>query len=992
MPNFTAADEANLRGRPQLPLPPSALAGFAIAILTVIVIAIASYLVLDDRAQMAVRITNALEVRQHLREVMSSVQDAETGQRGFLLTGEEQYLAPFTNSRAVLPAEIKVTRDLLNDRRDQLQRLSALESLIAEKLNELTETIELRRRGDVSEAISMVRTDRGKAAMDRIRALIAEMSNEERRLIDELQTAWNSAVRMSTLYTWAGSALLLLLIIGAAGMASRDYRARETQVWLRTGMMGLSTSMQGDQNLSTLGENILSYLAKYLRAEVGALYMRETSGQFRRITTHAIPASENIDEIVRPGDGLLGQVAKDNHALHVVDVPENHLPVVSSLGKSRPRQLLIGPASIDGVVQAVIELGFFRRIDAAERELLERSSEMIGMAVRASKDRTRLEELLQETQRQAEELQTQQEELRVTNEELEVQSRALKESQSQLEAQQVELEQTNSQLEEQTQLLELQKDELSKAQQVLAEKASDLERANQYKSEFLANMSHELRTPLNSSLILAKILADNKHGNLTDEQVKFAETISAAGKDLLALINDILDLSKIEAGKVDVTIEPVPLANVVQAQAQTFEPMARDKQLQLTTAIEAGVPERLETDQQKVSQILKNLLSNALKFTEKGEVSLRVGPGPGSTIAFTVRDTGIGIPREQQSVVFEAFRQADGSTHRKYGGTGLGLSISRDLARLLGGDITVESTAGQGSAFTLTLPLKYMGPTEFVAVSGSSSRNTAARDADLRNSTAPAPRPPRKPAPQSAAPAAQNDEVAEELSPIDVPDDRDKLAPNARVILVVEDDVRFAEILRDLAHEQSFQCVITHTASDALIAVNRYKPSAILLDINLPDRSGLGVLDQLKRNPQTRHIPVHVASVADFAREALELGAVGYALKPVKREQLVDAFNRLESKLSQSLRRVLVVEDDERQRESVRQLLSIGDVQISGVATATDALTELRRATFDCMVMDLNLPDLSGYELLERMAESEDVSFPPVIVYTGRSLTRAGDQ
>jgi CheY-like chemotaxis protein/signal transduction histidine kinase len=565
----------------------------------------------------------------------------------------------------------------------------------------------------------------------------------------------------------------------------------------------------------------------------------------------------------------------------------------------------------------------------------------------------------------------QQEELRVTNEELEVQAAALKESQSRLEAQQVELEQTNAQLEEQAQILEHQKDELSGAQVVLVERATELQRANQYKSEFLANMSHELRTPLNSSLILAKILADNKSGNLTEEQIKFAHTISSAGNDLLAIINDILDLSKVEAGKVELAVGPVAVAAIVDSMVKAFQPLAQHKGLHFSAIVEPGGPQEIETDPQRLNQILKNLLSNALKFTEKGEVSLQTARASANTIAFAVHDTGIGISEHQQGIIFEAFRQADGSTHRRYGGTGLGLTISRNLAQLLGGDISVQSTAGNGSTFTLTLP--------FVHAGGVGAHTTDSGAASVPESTA------------AARPAATPDAPARHASPA-LEDDRERLASDSPLILVVEDDLAFASILRDLAREMGFQCVITHTATEGAAAALLYRPKAILLDLNLPDHSGLGVLDQLKRNPKTRHIPVHIISVADYSHEALAMGALGYALKPVRREQLVEALQRLEAKFSQSRRHVLILEDDERQRASIRKLLESGDVQITAVQNAGEALAQLRTTTFDCMVMDLNLPDLSGYELLQRMAEKGDVSFPPVIVYTGRSLTADEEQ
>ncbi|HET8882135.1 MAG TPA: response regulator, partial [Solimonas sp.] len=751
-------------------------------------------------------------------------------------------------------------------------------------------------------------------------------------------------------------------IIVAALMTSRDYLARERYSWVRAGQSGLSARIQGEQRLETLGDNVLEFLAQFMGARAGAIYLREGDGRFRRFSGYALAADAG-DALIRPGDGLLGQAAKERRALRVSDVPEHYLDVASALGRSKARELLIAPAIVDGAVHAVIELGFLRAIHPADEELFERVSETLAIAVRASKDRTRLEELLEETQRQAEELQAQQEELRVSNEELEEQGRVLKESQAQLESQQAELEQTNSHLEEQTQLLEHQKDELARAQQVLGEKAEELERSNQYKSEFLANMSHELRTPLNSTLILAKLLADNKDGNLSEQQVKFAQTIASAGNDLLTLINDILDLSKIEAGQVEVAPESLPLAETIEGMVRGVEPIAQQKKLKLTLSIEPGVPERIGTDPQRFGQIVRNLLSNALKFTANGEVALRVFAGGDDTVSFSVRDTGIGIAESQLEIIFEAFRQADGSTHRRYGGTGLGLSISRDLARLLGGDISVHSTPGEGSVFTLTLPIVYAG----------------------RNDTVhtplppPAPKPPREalpPLPRAGTPPA----------PASLDDDRERLAADARTILVIEDDARFAAILRDLAHELGFQCIVTQTAGDGLAAAAMYRPSAIVLDMNLPDHSGLGVLDQLKHNPQTRHIPVHVASVADYTHEALERGAIGYALKPVKREQLVAAFRRLEAKFTQSLRRVLVVEDDERQRDSICELLVSDDVQIVAVASAGDALAQLRATTFDCMVMGLNLPDFSGYELLDRMGEQGEVAFPPIIVYTGRSL------
>ena len=969
-------------------LPPRTFAGFAAAIATVLLIAFFGYRSLDNVSQSTVLAAHTVGVLQRVDGLMSSLKDAETGQRGYLLTGRETYLEPYNNARADVPGELQELRRLTADNPRQLELLSQIQRFADQKFSELQDTIVLKRAGNSEGALAVVMTDRGKIVMDRLRDVIDQFLQEDRATLVARTEATRQASELTLVITTGGAAILFVLIIAAGFLTSRDFLTQQTESWLQSGQAGLAERMQGEQRLESLGENVLTYVARYLDAQVGALHIVEPGGRFRRFAGYALPQGyDEKPDILLPGDGLAGQAAKENRILTVHDVPTGYLPVASGLGRANPTHVVITPANDGGVVQAVIELGFFRALLPSDLEFLRRVRETIGIAVRSSRDRSRLEELLEETQRQSEELQTQQEELRVANEELTEQGQVLKESQVRLESQQAELEQTNSQLEEQASILENQRDELQRAQATLSERAAELARSNQYKSEFLANMSHELRTPLNSSLILAKLLADNKPGNLNEEQVKFAQTIFGAGNDLLALINDILDLSKIEAGKVEVQPESLSVERAVEALTRGFEPLARERKLTFNFAVEPGTPERLETDPQRVGQILKNLLSTAFKFTERGGVSLRVSALPQGFVGFAVQDSGIGIPPEQQEIIFEAFRQADGSTHRKYGGTGLGLSISRDLARLLGGDVTVQSELGKGSIFTLKLPLRYAGP---VVVDRASQTGSHPAPQILQ------PEPPPGAAEGllptfnfTSAPSAAG---SAQLRPPEVEDDRAHVTSDSRNILIVEDDTRFAAILRDLARELGFTCIATHTAADALAAAYRFKVHAIILDINLPDRSGLEVLNELKRNPGTRHIPVHVVSVADFAQQALSLGAVGYALKPVRREQLMVAFERIETKLQQGIRRVLVVEDDERQRDSIRQLLSSEGVEISGVATATEALERLKQTTFDCLVLDLSLPDLSGYEMLERMAETDEVSFPPVIVYTGRSLTRDEEQ
>jgi CheY-like chemotaxis protein/signal transduction histidine kinase/CHASE3 domain sensor protein len=933
-------------------LPGMTLGALVVAVAAIFLIgAMSYYQALHARTTALVSINHTNDVREQLSLLLSNLTDAETGNRGFLLTGSEAYLEPYNSARASLPGGLATLRRLTADDPDQQRRLDTLEPTVTERLDVLAQGIALQRAGQADAAVELVRSGRGKAIMDRLGELIAEMTAVEARRLEERTTAWQDSVTWSTYVTFGGSAVLLLALMLVSWFASRDFRAGEAEAWLRRVQLVLNTQVQGDLRVESLGEKILDVLVEHLGAQVGALYVTEPGERLRQVAGHALAASTGAGATLRFGEGLVGQAAKENKVVHLRDLPEDYLRVTSGVGRTTPRELVIAPASVGGTVYAVVELGFLHAVTAAEREVLERVSEAIAIAIRSARDRGRLEELLHETQRQSHELQVQQEELRSSNEGLEVQSRSLQVSQAELENQQAELEQTNTKLEQQARSLEQQRDELARV-------GSELKRASVYKSEFLANMSHELRTPLNSSLILAKLLSDNREGNLNSEQIKFAQTIYSAGNDLLTLISDILDLSKIEAGKLDVRPESITIARLVDDLSNTFQPIASHKQLDLLMSIEPGLDATVETDPTRLQQILKNLISNALKFTERGGVSLVVGPADGA-IRFDVRDTGIGIAADQHEVIFEAFRQADGRSNRKFGGTGLGLSISRDLSRLLGGDLHVESTPGQGSTFTLLLPTRY-----------------PAHDATALASAAPSPRRPvRAPASPSAPPATPAD-------------DRDRLSATSRSLLIIEDDPTFAQILYDLGHELEFQGLLAATAEDGLAMARRYRPSAIVLDIGLPDRSGLSVLDALKHDPLTRHVPVHVISGSDHAKTALEMGAAGYALKPIQREDLVDALKHLDAKVTQKLRRVLIVEDDPVLRESTALLLAADGVETVAVGTAGQALVHLSTTTFDCMVLDLSLPDRSGLELLGEVSRGDQYGVPPVIVYTGRSLSQ----
>lgn len=928
-------------------------------------------------------------VINNLNESSKLTVDLETGMRGFLITGDEHFLDPYEVAKPRIIADLRNLQELVADNPQQLDRLKRLEALQSEWNNYAQSMIDMQRHsGDYRSA---VKAGRGKRLTDEIRKEYDDaVAMEQQFRLSRNEQVTRATVISVTLYlafvlglsgflAYVGRKNLLSLSTSyAANLASQQKIARrlEQQAWLRNGQTELAEQVLGQLTLNMLGRNILQFFAQYMGSVVAALYVREEHGGLKRVATYGFSREqEQLEQAIYSDEGIVGQAAQLDRLIRLDDVPVDYFKVSSGLGEGPTRSVLVMPTSDDDRVNGVVELGFLRPLEERDVELLELIAGNIGTSIEAARYRQRLQEVLAETQQLNEELQVQQEELKTANEELEEQSRILKESQTHLEIQQAELEQTNEQLAEQTQVLADQRDaldrknaELSQAQLELEDRADELTRSSKYKSEFLANMSHELRTPLNSSLILAKLLAENPQENLSAEQVKFAESIYSAGNDLLNLINDILDISKVEAGKLEVRPETSSVARLVDGLRGMFEPLAADRKLGFQVDIQDDAPAMLFTDRQRLEQILKNLLSNAVKFTEQGEVSLSVSGVPGEGIAFTVRDSGIGIAPDQQESIFEAFRQADGTTNRRYGGTGLGLSISRDLATLLGGYISVTSVPGEGSVFTLVLPEQYVERGE----------DAAPIEAPRQVVVVPAPAP-VKVSPLPVADATLIPRFA---------DDRDKAPFATRCILVVEDEPNFARILFDLAHELGYQCLVAHGADEGYNLAEEYLPDAILLDMRLPDHSGLTVLQRLKEHANTRHIPVHVISVEDRVEAAMHMGAIGYAVKPTTREELKDVFARLEAKLTQKVKRVLLVEDDDLQRDSIARLIGDDDIEITDVGYAQAALDLLRTNVYDCMIIDLKLPDMLGNELLKRMATEDICSFPPVIVYTGRNLTR----
>ncbi len=761
------------------------------------------------------------------------------------------------------------------------------------------------------------------------------------------------------------------------------------QDWLKTNLAKFSSMMQGQKNLETVSRLIMSELTPLVSAHHGAFFMMdwEGNGQILKLTsTYAYRERKGVGNRFRPGEGLVGQCALEKKTILLTRVPGDYIQINSGLGEAPPLSIIVLPVLFEGEVKAVIELASFHPFSPIHQLFLDQLTESIGVVLNMISANMRTEELLQQSQSLTQELQSQSKELTVQQDEL-------KRSNAALEKQAIELEEKARLLAEQNQKVEIKNREVEQARLSIEEKAEQLSMISKYKSEFLANMSHELRTPLNSLLILAKLLSDNPETNLTEKQVEYAKTIYASGGDLLTLINEILDLSKVEAGKMPVEPRDLTLPDVADFVERTFRPLAEQKALAFKVDVSSELPDSIYTDPQRLQQVLKNLLANALKFTDRGSVTLRMhrpapearfmndtlrqgqGQGGGGVVAFSVVDTGIGIAKNKQQLIFEAFQQADGTTSRKYGGTGLGLSISREIARLLGGEIQVDSEVGKGSTFTLYLPERHEG--------------TAADDDGIATRGWTTPRTPNFERVVGMPALAEPDPIV--TRPVE--DDRNQLKEGDRVLLVVEDDVAFARIMLQMAHDGGFKVLVATRGDTALELAHRYRPDAITLDIQLPGFDGWTVLDRLKRSPTTRHIPVHVISVDERSRQGAALGAFAYLEKPVSREALEGAFQHISTFLDRKVRLLLLVEDDDTQRDSIVELVGEGnDVKVSTARTAEEALAMLDGGEFDCMVVDLVLPGDDGIQLIEKVRARPKYRELPVIVYTGKELTPTDEE
>jgi len=764
------------------------------------------------------------------------------------------------------------------------------------------------------------------------------------------------------------------------------------QDWLKTGSGELNERMSGKKDLVELANEIISYLVRYSGGQLGLLYLLDDKQMLNLYGSFALTDASNHFAQFKMGEGLIGQVAAQQRPFEFENISENAPALNYGVDEKIPNYYLITPFFYANNLIGVIQIGSMTKFPEINKTFINMCLESIGVAVNSAKAHTTLQQLYMQTQEQKERLQVQQEELRQTNEELEEQTKALKISEETLQSQKEELSVINEELEERTKALEKEKDnikiknaELELARAEIEKKAKAVEQASRYKSEFLANMSHELRTPLNSILVLSQLLAENSKKNLTDKQIEFANTINSSGSDLLALINEVLDLSKVEAGKLELNVESVPFEQFKLQIENTFKPVILKKGLELIIDISDNLPESIYTDQQRVFQIIKNLISNSLKFTEKGRIKFaiaRTSPDikltrenlkPEDTVTFTVTDTGIGIASDKLKLIFEAFQQADGTTSRKYGGTGLGLSISKNLADILGGEIQVESKEGEGTTFNLILPEKFTPPPKEhpePEVKKSEKHIASADNNQLE-------------------PTQKENPVASEVP---VADDRAEIRKGDKVLLIIEDDTNFSKILCNMAREKDFKCLLAFDGETGLHYASIYKPNAIILDIGLPGIDGWEVMETLKANSETRHIPVHFISASDRNMKAMKMGAIGYLTKPVSLDKLNKAFQKIENIISKSVKKLLVIDDEAIIRKSIVELIGSGDVNTTAVESGADALAILKKENFDCIILDLGLKDMSGFDLLEQIRKEDSLADIPIIVYTGQELSREQDE
>ena len=1006
------------------------LIGFSVSLLLLIVSSVASYNSIENLLTSARLVNHTDSVLQRLETTISTLKDAETGQRGFLLTGEDKFLDPYNGAYEKALNTVNEIKVLTMDNPEQQQSCEQLRVAISERLASLDQLIKMKRDKHV---VGVDQLEQGKKYMDEVRAVVKLMENREQVLLNARTEGLSKYATFTPILIFIAALLSVIITIVfftrvnadidkrallqkelenkdtditrridiiqriADKISSGNYQIRvnddekdglgnlsfslnkmaeslefsfgqlSDKEWLQTGIAGLNEKMIGEQEVKSLSDNILKYVAEYSHSQTGAFYLLESEEALVLNSGYAFAGNESR-QIIKVGAGIVGQCLSDGNPIIVDGIGPDDISISYATGEIKPKTIIAFPIAHETNVNGVIELAAVHEYSKTTLDFFQAISGQIGIAINSAQSRKKLQELLEETQAQSEELQAQQRELENVNTELETQTESLQASEEELKVQQEELQQANAELEERSRVLEEKNQLIVERNLDIQKKSEELALSTRYKSEFLANMSHELRTPLNSILLLSRLLSENTEKNLNGEQVESAKVIQSSGNGLLSLIDEILDLSKIESGKMDAEYSRVHINEIVDDMRSLFAPIAREKNLEFTISVSLEAVSVIETDKMRLEQILKNLLSNALKFTTRGVVSMYITPGKESDqfISFRVKDTGIGIPDDKHALIFEAFQQADGSTKRKYGGTGLGLSISRELAKLLHGDISLDSMPGSGSEFTVTIP---------VAQGGAEWQYAEAVETEV----------PEQVAPENVK---RRDSISLPI-PAEIPDDRKTIKDGDKVVFIVEDDTNFAAPVLAFTRKKGYKGIVIVRGDEVKQMAAQYKPVAILLDIQLPVKDGWEVMEELKSDPKTRHIPVHIMSSLNARKQSLESGAVDFINKPLALEQMQQMFEKLEDALNRHPKKVLIVEENPRHAQALAYFLESFNVKAEIRNDVKESIASLNKKEIDCVILDMGVPDQHGYETLEIVKKSPGLENLPIIIFTGKHLSRS---
>lgn len=1004
--------------------------GYSLSLLLLIISSVASYLSIRNLLYSQQLVNHTHTVIKKLDDVISVLKDAETGQRGFLLTGETDFLEPYNGAFDRVDKLINETKSLTADNSTVQESIEQLRELVAKRMVVLQTLLEQRKKG-IAASIEDLR--KGKYYMDQARKLVLQMQNHQQSLLNARTKELNTFATSTPALIIAASILSIIVTLVsffkinedfnkrvklqkvlqekdkelreriniiqgiAEKISSGDYKTRVSDQgkdvlgelayslnkmaetldhsftslseneWLQTGVAGLNEVMIGERSLETLTYKTIDFITNYVKLPLGAFYLVDKEKSLTLSSGIAIDQSTAKKE-VSFGDGLAGQSALSRKEIGIENVTETDFAIQSSAGLLKPKALLAFPVFYEGILKGVIEVGSLKNFTAIERSFFKTVSVNIGMAIHSARDYQRQQDLLAKTQAQSEELQSQHAELESINTELEAQAEKLQASEEELRVQQEELQEANQQLEERTRSLEEKNELILERNLDIQAKAEELELTTKYKSEFLANMSHELRTPLNSILLLSRLLSDNHSDNLTPEQIEYATVIQTSGKGLLTLIDEILDLSKIESGKMELEYSKVNVEEVARELKALFSPIAKDKGIEFVIDLQKDVNKTIETDKLRLDQVLRNLLSNALKFTKQGSVKLQI-TSINSTISFAVKDTGIGISKDKHETVFEAFKQADGSTQRRFGGTGLGLSISRELAKLLGGEITLQSEEGKGSIFTLTLPVV----------------REIATAQPVKEKVAPVP----AYKDERRAEKIENERYRVDIIPPSITDDRNDIKKHDKVILIIEDDTGFAKALLDFTRKRNYKGIVAVRGDEGIELAIKFRPLGILLDIQLPIKSGWEVMEELKSYPVTRSIPVHMMSSQEEKTKSLAKGAVDFINKPVAFEKLGNMFQQIEHALNSSPKKVLIVEENERHAQALANFLDSHNVGSEIKDSVEECIKVLQEDKADCVILNMGSSATASYEALAEVKKTKGLENIPIIVFTGKNLSPA---